>query len=121
MQVNPYSLGYKCVCDITVKTDPEKEKAKEVMEFLTKKKYPKVIFGPRGRYNMDIVAILPSLKELRGVLEEMEASPHIKNVESLIWAEAVNVDHPENLAPAPNRAGYSSWLLPGRRLPGRCL
>ena len=38
MQVNPYSLGFKCVCDITVKTDPQKEKAKEVMAFLKEKK-----------------------------------------------------------------------------------
>jgi Lrp/AsnC family transcriptional regulator for asnA, asnC and gidA len=101
MQVNPYSLGFKCVCDITLKTDPEKEKAKEVMAFLKEKKYPQVIFGPRGRYNMDIVAILPSFTELRGVLEEMEASPHIKHVESLIWTEVVNVDHPENLVLTP--------------------
>lgn len=95
MQVNPHSLGYKCVCDMIIKTDPGKEK--ELMEFMTKKPYPKVIFGPRGRYTMDIVSALPTIKDLREVMEELEASPYIKHVESLIWVEATTMDHAENL------------------------
>jgi Lrp/AsnC family transcriptional regulator for asnA, asnC and gidA len=100
MQVNPYSLGYKCVCDIRIKVKPVK--FREVIEFIEKRPYPKVIFEPQERSDITVVLVLPSIKELRGVLEELEASPHIKHVESLIWAETVNMDHAENLVLNPN-------------------
>jgi Lrp/AsnC family transcriptional regulator for asnA, asnC and gidA len=95
MQVSPHSLGYKYVVNLGIITTIEYEK--EVAEFLKSRTYRTNIVGPFGKYNVFAVAVLHNIQELTGIVEDIESHTHVKSVESMIWAEAVNMEHMENL------------------------
>jgi DNA-binding Lrp family transcriptional regulator len=95
MQVNPYALGYKCVCDIGITTAVGKET--EVIKDLRSKPRVGNALGPWGKFNIKAMVALHSIDELTGILQELESDPRIKTVDTLIWAEAIDMDHPENL------------------------
>ncbi|MDG6222439.1 MAG: AsnC family transcriptional regulator [Candidatus Bathyarchaeota archaeon] len=99
MQVNPYSLGYDCMCDITMKTAPENDE--KVKQFLRNKPYTKTILEQFGRQNIAIGVLLKSINELSGIMEDIGKCEHVKNVEPLIWTKPVHMDHPENLVIKP--------------------
>ena len=99
MQVNPHSLGYKCISTIGVITAIENER--KVREFLKSKLYISRILGTYGKYNIGTIVVLYSIQELSEVIEDLEANPLIKRVDSLIWTEAVSMDHTENLIIKP--------------------
>ena len=95
MLVNPHCLGYKYIVDLGISTSVENEK--QVMEFLTNKPYIRHIVGAFAKYNFWTKVALHDVKKLAGILGDLESNPNIKGVDALIWAEAVNVEYPENL------------------------
>lgn len=99
MQVNPNTLGYKCISLLAIITAKENEsKAKE---YLKSKPYVAAILGPFAAYNFSSLVVLSSIQELSLIQEKVEASPLIRHVDTLIWAEVVNIDHAENLVIKP--------------------
>ena len=99
MLVNPHSLGYKCVVDLGITTPVEYEK--EVTDFLREKLSRANVIGPFAKYNVFAVAPLKSIHELAGLVENLESHPHVKRVETMIWAEAVRMEHMEKLIIEP--------------------
>lgn len=95
MQVNPHSLGYRCICDLGIITATENES--EVKEFLTSKPYLSRVRQAFGKYNFATTVALTSIQKLSHIQEDLQANPLIKNVDALIWAETVNMDHTGNL------------------------
>jgi len=99
MLVNPYSLGYKCTVDLGIVTSVENEE--EVIKFLRSKPYICGANGNFGRYNIQAFIVLHDIEKLLGILMEIEANPKVELIDSLIWAESVNMDHTENLVIKP--------------------
>jgi Lrp/AsnC family transcriptional regulator for asnA, asnC and gidA len=95
MQVNPHSLGYRCISDIAVSTSLEDEK--KVIDFLKSKPYIQYIMPLYGKYNLTTKVALHDMQELAAILEDLESNPAIQQADTMIWAEVINIDHPENL------------------------
>lgn len=114
MQVNPHSMGYGCVTDIGILTTIEAEE--EVIKFLKTKSYIVAIIPEGfGRYNVGATIVLPNIEKLARIIENIESNPHIKHVDTLIWAEAKNMDHGENLLLDPAKGKLEP--LPAQRPP----
>ncbi len=99
MQVNPQSLGYKCVADIGIITSMDNEK--KVSEFLKTRPYIQHILGLFGKYNLGVKVALKDVKQLTEIIDDLESNIYIKHVDAMIWAEVVNMDHSENLIIKP--------------------
>ena len=99
MLVNPYSLGYKCTVDLGIVTSVENEE--EVIKFLRSKPYISGANGNFGRYNIQAFLVLHDIEKLTGILGDIEANPKVMIIDSLIWAESINMDHTENLEIKP--------------------
>jgi Lrp/AsnC family transcriptional regulator, regulator for asnA, asnC and gidA len=99
MQVNPHSLGYKCIADIGIVAITENEKA--VTDFLKTRPYVMHTFSMFGKYNLAIKVALKDLKDLTNIIEDLESNIYIKHVDPLIWANANDMDHNENLVIKP--------------------
>lgn len=96
MQVNPSSLGYKCIVNIGVTTARENEN--EVMEFLRNKPYSLVVFrNVFERTNIATIVSLHEFEELPETMRDIEANPLIKHANAFIWSKTSNLDHAENL------------------------
>ena len=99
MQVNPYSLGYKCVADIGIVTDTEDEK--NVLGFLKNKPYILHFIKDFGKFSFGVQVALKDMQELAAILDDLASNHLIKQIESMIWAEAINIDYTENLIIKP--------------------
>jgi len=99
MQVNPQSLGYKCIADIGIITSMDNEN--KVLEFLKTKNYVQHILGLFGKYNIAVKVALKDVKQLTGIIDDLESNIYIKHVDAMIWAETINMDHNENLIIKP--------------------
>lgn len=119
MQVNPQSLGYKCICDIGIKTSIENEKS--VIAFLESKPYIQLVLRVYGKYNLTTKVALSDMQELAAILEDVESNEQIKEVDAMIWADIANTDHPENIViagsasekkPAANMQHGSATRMP---------
>lgn len=95
MQINPQSLGYKCVADLGILTAPEDEQ--EVRDFLKSKPYLPASYSHYGKYNLGAIIVLPSIDKLSKILEIVSTNPKVKRINALIWATTINMDHTENL------------------------
>jgi DNA-binding Lrp family transcriptional regulator len=95
MQINPQSLGYKCVCAIGILTKVENEK--KVIDYLENRPYIQQIIKTYGKYNIAVKVALTEMQELAGILEDIESNDSIKQVDTMIWTDAVTMHHPENL------------------------
>lgn len=96
MQVNPRSLGYKCIANIGVKTAREDED--EVIRFLTKKPFSRAVFqNAFERTNIVVIASLHGFEELAKTMREIEANPLIKYSNAYVWSKTSDLDYPENL------------------------
>ncbi|HEX9261188.1 MAG TPA: Lrp/AsnC family transcriptional regulator [Candidatus Bathyarchaeia archaeon] len=94
--VNPHALGYDYAVDLGIVTNVENEK--EVSEYLKNKQYKHMaVVGPFGRYNVFAVAVFHNIQELAEIIQDVKSHPKVKHVEELIWAEAVHMEHMENL------------------------
>jgi Lrp/AsnC family transcriptional regulator for asnA, asnC and gidA len=99
MLVNPHCLGYRHIIDLGITTAVENEK--DVAEFLESKPYIAEVVGPLGKYNFYGKVALRDLNNLAEIIEDLESNRHIKHVDALIWAEAVNIEYPQNLVIKP--------------------
>lgn len=99
MRVNPHSLGYQHIADLGMITSVENEK--EVRKFIESKPYIGELIGPMGHYSFFGKVALRDLNKLRDIIEDLESDSNIKHVDALIWAEAVNVEFPQNLIIKP--------------------
>jgi Lrp/AsnC family transcriptional regulator for asnA, asnC and gidA len=99
MQINPHSLGYKCVADLGILTSAEDEA--EVREFLKSKPYLPAAYAHYGKFNLGAIIVLPSIEKLSKILEIVSANPKVKRINALIWTDTTNMDYPENLTIKP--------------------
>jgi DNA-binding Lrp family transcriptional regulator len=95
MLVNPHCLGYRHIIDLGIMNAVENEK--EVAKFLESKTYISEVVGPLGKYNFYGKVALRDLNKLGKIIEDLESNRNIKHVDALIWAEAVNIEYPQNL------------------------
>jgi DNA-binding Lrp family transcriptional regulator len=102
MQVNPQSLGYKCICDIGIKTSVENEK--NVISFLETKPYIQFVIRVYGKHNLTTKLALTDMQELAAILEDLQSNEQIRQVDAMIWADIANTDHPENILINPSVA-----------------
>jgi DNA-binding Lrp family transcriptional regulator len=99
MLVNPHCLGYRHIIDLGITTTVENEA--EVAKFLETKSYISEVVGPVGKYNFYGKVALRDLNKLHEIIEDLESNHNIKHVDALIWAEAVNIEFPQNLIIKP--------------------
>ena len=99
MLVNPHCLGYRHIIDLGIMNAVENEK--EVAKFLESKTYISEVVGPLGKYNFYGKVALRDLNKLGKIIEDLESNRNIKHVDALIWAEAVNIEYPQNLIIEP--------------------
>ncbi len=99
MLVNPHCLGYRHIVDLGIMNAAEDEK--EVAKFLESKPYISELVSPLGKYNFDGKVALRNLNKLHEIIEDLESNHNIKHVDALIWAEAVNIEYPQNLIIKP--------------------
>jgi Lrp/AsnC family leucine-responsive transcriptional regulator len=99
MLVNPHCLGYRHIVDLGIMNAAEDEK--EVAKFLESKPYISELVSPLGKFNFDGKVALRDLNKLHGIIEDLESNHKIKHVDALIWAEAVNIEYPQNLIIKP--------------------
>jgi Lrp/AsnC family transcriptional regulator, regulator for asnA, asnC and gidA len=114
MQVNPHSLGYKCISDIGITTAIENEKT--VIDFLKTRPYVLYILPNFGKYNIAIKVAIKEINGLTSIIEDLESNVYIRHVDTMIWANANDMDHSENLVIEPGPVvGADSILL--KKLP----
>ncbi len=99
MLINPHCLGYQHIADLGMITSVENEK--EVKRFLESKPYIGELVGPMGQYSFYGKVALRDLNKLRDIIEDLEPNSNIKHVDALIWAEAANIEYPQNLIIKP--------------------
>ena len=99
MLVNPHCLGYRHIIDLGIINAVENEK--EVAKFLESKPFISELVGPLGKYNFYGKVALRDLNKLHDIIEDLESNRDIKRVDALIWAEAVNIEYPQNLIIKP--------------------
>jgi Lrp/AsnC family transcriptional regulator for asnA, asnC and gidA len=99
MLVNPHSLGYQHIADLGIVTAFENET--EVKKFLESKPYIGELIGPMGQYRFWGKVALRDLNKMHDIIEDLESNGGIKHVDALIWAEAVNIEFPQNLVIKP--------------------
>jgi DNA-binding Lrp family transcriptional regulator len=99
MLVNPHCLGYRHIADLGMVVAVENEQ--EVKKFLESKPYIGELIGPLGHYRFWGKVALRDLDKLRDIIEDLESNSSIKHVDALIWAEAVNIEYPQNLIIKP--------------------
>lgn len=114
MQVNPQSLGYKCICDIGILTAVEDET--KVMDFLQSRPYIQFVIRVYGKYNLTTKVALSDMQELAAILEDLESNESIKHVDAMIWAEVANTDHPENLIINHNNGSEKRQINPQHKM-----
>lgn len=96
--VNPHCLGYRHIVDLEIATDSVNEK--QISAFLESKPHiSQVVANNSGSFLGKVV--LRDLNKLSTIVEELESNHQIKHVEALIWAEAVNIEFPQNLVIKP--------------------
>ena len=95
MLVNPHCLGYRHIVDLNIINVVEDDK--EVAKFLESKPYISALVSPSGKYNFSGKVALRDLNRLHEIIEDLESNHKIKHVDALIWAEAVNIEYPQNL------------------------
>lgn len=110
MQVNPQSLGYNCVVDIGILTRTEDES--KVFDFLKSRPYVQYVVGVFGKYNLSLKVALGNMEQLTAILEDLETNTLIKQLDTMMWGETVNVDHPENLTILPTNVITRNQSIP---------
>jgi Lrp/AsnC family transcriptional regulator for asnA, asnC and gidA len=100
MQVNPHSLGYKCIANIGIITAREDES--KVIEFLRSKPYTRVTFvNVFEKTNIATIISLHEFEELSKTIRDIEANPLIQHSTVLVWNKTSGLDYPENLVLTP--------------------
>jgi Lrp/AsnC family transcriptional regulator for asnA, asnC and gidA len=113
MLVDPQSLGYECIFNAGVITKIEDES--KVMEFLKSKPYICGLFkNSLEKVNIGCVISLHEIQELSGIIQDIEANPLVKHVNTTLWKKTSNVDYPENLIlrNTISKIGYEHFQKP---------
>jgi Lrp/AsnC family leucine-responsive transcriptional regulator len=97
--VNPHYLGYNHIVDLGIITDNQSES--EVAKYLESKPYISQVVKHLGKYSFYGKVALKNLNKLSGIIENLESNSKIKHVDALIWAEAINIEFPQNLIISP--------------------
>jgi len=110
--VNPHCLGYRHIIDLGIIASHENEKA--VADYLESKPYISQVVRNLGKYNFYGKVALRDLNNLSKIIEDLESNQKIEHVDALIWAEAVNIEHPKNIIirPLPYDNGYKNNQRP---------
>jgi DNA-binding Lrp family transcriptional regulator len=91
-------LGYRHIVDLEIAI--ESVNKKQVSSFLESKPHiSQVVVSSSGSFLGKVV--LTDLNKLSRIIEELESNHQIKHVEALIWAEAANIEFPQNLVIKP--------------------
>ena len=106
--VNPHCLGYHHIVDLGIITDNQSES--EVAKYLESIPYISQVVKHLGKYSFYGKVALKKLSDLSGIIEDLESNSKIKHVDALIWAEAVNIEFPQNLIinPLKYEDGYKT-------------
>ncbi|MGA3111418.1 MAG: Lrp/AsnC family transcriptional regulator [Candidatus Bathyarchaeia archaeon] len=99
MLVNPHCLGYPHIADLGMITSVENEG--EIRKFLESKPYIGELIGPLGHYSFWGKVALRDLNKLHDIIEDLESNCNINHVNAFIWAEAINIEFPQNLIIKP--------------------
>lgn len=99
MLVNPHSVGFLHIVDLGMVIAVENEQ--EVRKFLECRPYIGELVGPVGHYNFLGKVALRDLNALQDIIEDLESNANIKHVDSWIFAEAINIEFPQNLIIKP--------------------
>lgn len=99
MLVNPHCLGYRHIIDLGIITDAENED--DVAKFLDNKPYISQAVKHFDKFNFYVKTALKDLNQLSKIIEDLESNHKIKHVDALIWAEAINVEFPQNIIIKP--------------------
>jgi Lrp/AsnC family transcriptional regulator for asnA, asnC and gidA len=99
MLVNPHCLGYRHIIDLFIVNDAENDN--EVAKLLESKPFISEVVGPFGKYSFFGKVALRDLNKLQEIIQDLESNHVIKHVDALIWAEAINVEYPQNLIIKP--------------------
>ena len=97
--VNPHALGYRHIIDLGIITESEDEE--EVARYLDTKPYLSHVLKHWGKYNFYGKVALRDLTKLTDIIEDLEQNQKVEHIDPLIWAEAVNVEYPNNLVIKP--------------------
>jgi DNA-binding Lrp family transcriptional regulator len=97
--INPHSLGYQYIVDLGIITDKQNEN--EVAKNLESRPYISQVVKHLGKYNFYGKVALKDLSKLSEIIDNLESDDKIKHVDALIWAEAMNVEFPQNLIIKP--------------------
>ena len=110
--VNPHCLGYRHIIDLGIIASHENEKA--VADYLESKPYISQVVRNLGKYNFYGKVALRDLNYLSKIIEDLESNQKIEHVDALIWAEAVNIEYPQNviIRPLPYENGYKNNRRP---------
>lgn len=96
MLVDPQKLGYKCIVTAEIMTKIEDER--KVMEFLKSKPYIRKIFkNSLEKLNIGCIISLQGIQYLSEIIQDIEANPLVKYVNTILWKKTTNNDYPENL------------------------
>lgn len=109
MLVNPHCLGYVHIADLGIMTSVENEE--DVKKFLESKPYIGELIGPMGHYRFWGKVALRDLNKLQDIIQDLESNGNVKHVDALIWAEAANVEYPQNLIIRPMDLEYSQRIV----------
>ena len=106
--VNPHCLGYHHIVDLGIITDNQNESG--VAEYLESKPYISQVVKHLGKYSFYGKVALKNLSRLSGIIGDLESNSKIQHVDALIWAEAVNIEFPQNLIinPLKYENGYKN-------------
>ncbi|MCW4018843.1 MAG: AsnC family transcriptional regulator [Candidatus Bathyarchaeota archaeon] len=100
MQINPKVIGYDFVADLGITTNVEDEE--EGVEVLKVNRNTAMsCAAPFWKANIGTFVVLHSIEKLARIQEEIEANPHVKHLDTMIWVETTNMDHTENLVIHP--------------------
>ncbi len=110
--VNPHCLGYRHIVDLGIITDNQNEN--EVAKYLESKPCISQVVKHLGKYTFYGKVALKDLNKLSGIIEDLESNRKIKHVDALIWAEAINIEFPQNLIinPLKNENEYKTNRRP---------
>jgi Lrp/AsnC family transcriptional regulator for asnA, asnC and gidA len=99
MQVNPKAFGRDCIAYLGIQTYSNQEN--NILGFL--ENTPSIIAAVQtiGRYDIISIAALKNVDDLADLIERISSHKQIREVETNIWVDVVQMDHPNNLIIEP--------------------
>jgi Lrp/AsnC family transcriptional regulator for asnA, asnC and gidA len=98
-QIYPTFFGYCCVSFLAIQTSIQHEA--DVLQFL--KQMPEVLwsFSGFGKVNISCLVCLKSIDQLTATISRIRKNQYVTSLESDVWINTKQMDHPENLILRP--------------------